>query len=186
MTRSARWASVVAASVLAALPLVAQEGEGMGSYSNPVALGVFAGASIPTGAFSDFAASGWHIGALLQWSSPTAPIGVRADGAYHKFGDKNDAGIFPSLLNATLDGTLTFSTSSTVRPYILAGGGVYSQRARDQDSQTKFGVNGGIGILVPLSGFSTMIEGRYHIIFDKTEGTSNSAFIPISVGLMFR
>jgi hypothetical protein len=75
-----------------------------------------------------------------------------------------------------------------VRPYIIGGGGIYNERCDQCEAQTKFGINGGVGITVPLSGFSTMIEARYHLIFDSDSeaGTSNSSFIPISVGLHFR
>ncbi|HUQ18492.1 MAG TPA: outer membrane beta-barrel protein [Gemmatimonadaceae bacterium] len=193
MTRSARWASIVAASVLATSPLVAQEGEGMGSYSNPVSFGIFAGASVPLGDFSDnFAGTGFHIGGLLQWNSPTAPIGLRIDGAYHKFGNSGTSTADPSMVVGTVNGMYLFPSTSTVRPYIIGGAGVYNERCDLCDAQTKFGVNGGIGINVPLSGLSTIIEARFHYVFDKVEATatspaiSSSMFIPISVGIMFR
>jgi hypothetical protein len=193
MRRSARWASIVAASVFATSPLVAQEGQGMGSYSNPVSFGIFAGASVPFGDFSDnFAGTGFHIGGLLQWNSPTAPVGIRIDGAYHKFGNSGTSTADPNMVVGTLNGMYLFSSTSTVRPYIIGGAGVYNERCSLCDPQTKFGVNGGAGIHVPLSGLSTIIEARFHLIFDSQEavgtvpGVSNSTFIPISVGIMFR
>ena len=189
MTRSARWASIVAASVFATSALVAQEGQGMGSYSNPVSFGIFAGASVPLGDFSDnFAGTGFHVGGLLQWNSPTAPIGLRVDGAYHKFGNSGTSTADPSMVVGTVNGMYLFPSTSTVRPYIIGGGGIYNERCSVCESQTKFGVNAGVGMNVPLSGFSTIIEARFHLIFDSDNeaNTSNKTFIPISVGLMFR
>jgi hypothetical protein len=74
----------------------------------------------------------------------------------------------------------------TVRPYLIGGGGIYNERCDSCPSQTKFGLNGGAGITVPLSGFSTIIEARFHVVFDSEGGGSNSYFVPISVGLLFR
>jgi len=197
MKRSARWAglmSIVAASAFAASPLLAQEGVGMGSYANPVSFGVFAGASVPLGDFAEFASTGWHVGGLLEWNSPTAPVGIRVDVAYHDFGvdsDFPDQEANPSMVVGTINGMWLFPSTSTVRPYLIGGGGIYNERCNQCDSQTKLGLNGGIGIRVPLSGISTIIEARFHIVFDSddsTEGasTSNSTFVPISVGILFR
>ncbi len=160
----------------------------MGSYSNAVSVGVFAGGSIPTGEFADFASTGWHVGGLLEWNSPTAPFGARIDAAYHSFGDADIEDVSPSIVNATINALFKFPTTSTVRPYIIGGGGVYNVRCNGCESQTKLGINGGAGINVPLSGFSTFIEARFHMIFDSDDeaGIANSTFIPISVGIHFR
>jgi hypothetical protein len=196
MKRSARWAglsSIVAASALAASPLFAQEGAGMGSYANPVSFGIFAGASVPFGDLSDnYASTGWHAGGLLQWNSPTAPVGIRVDAAYHNFGNSGTSTANPSMVVGTINGMWLFPSTSTVRPYLIGGGGIYNERCDQCDSQTKLGVNGGLGVTVPLSGISTIIEARVHLVFDSQDavGTSpaisNSTFIPISVGILFR
>lgn len=52
----------------------------------------------------------------------------------------------------------------------------------DSRTQTKFGLNGGVGLRFQLTGFSTFIEARWHTIF--TEG-SNAQMVPISVGITF-
>jgi hypothetical protein len=194
MKQSARWAglsSIVAASVFAA-PLLAQEGVGMGSYANPVSFGIFAGASVPLGDFANFASTGWHAGGLLQWNSPTAPLGIRADVAYHDFGNSGTSTANPSMVVGTINGMWLFPSTSTVRPYLIGGGGFYNERCEECNSQTKLGVNGGLGVAVPLSGISTVIEARVHLVFDGRDAAgnvpaiSNSTFIPISVGILFR
>ena len=78
-------------------------------------------------------------------------------------------------------------------PYVLAGAGMYRESCDICSSQTKLGINGGLGIVVPLSGISTIIEARFHMVFDAEDATdpgttsvSNSIFVPISVGILFR
>jgi hypothetical protein len=185
--RWARWCAIAAAaSTIAVSPALSQD-VGVGSYANPLSFGAFAGASIPTGDFGDFGGTGWHAGGMVQWNSPTAPFGFRFDGAYHKFADNSEPGNYPSIINGTANGILTFPmASSTVRPYIIGGIGIYNERCTQCNSQTRAGLNAGAGINVPLSGFATIIEGRFHLVFDSDQGHSNSTFIPISVGLLFR
>ena len=54
-------------------------------------------------------------------------------------------------------------------------------------TKSGFGLNGGIGFRFPLGGMSTFLEGRYHYIMtkDDNQGVPNTAFIPISFGVMF-
>ena len=185
--RWVRWSSIAAAaSMLAVSPVLSQD-VGVGSYANPISLGAFAGASIPTGDFADFAGTGWHVGGMLQWNSPTSPFGFRFDGAYHRFGDKGEPNNFPSIIVGSANGLWTFPmATSPVRPYVIAGLGIYNERCTACSSQTRAGFNGGAGINVPLSGFATIIEGRFHLVFDSDQGHSNTTFIPISVGILFR
>lgn len=188
-----RWSLVAATmSVAGVSPVLAQD-TGLGSYANPISFGIFGGGSVPLGDFKNDAGTGWHVGGVLQWNSPSSPFGFRFDGAYHKFGDKGGLDTYPSIVNGTINGLWTFPmASSTVRPYLIAGAGIYNERCSGCNSQTKPGINGGGGITVPLSGFSTIIEARFHLVFDSQSATgsspaiSNTTFIPISVGLLFR
>jgi hypothetical protein len=187
MKRKTRWTRlslIAGATSVFALSSTAATQE----LGSPISFGVVAGASFPLGDFSDFAGTGWHAGGLLQWDTPTFPIGIRAEGVYHKFGDKDESDIYPSMIVGTLNAVWMFPMTQpfTVRPYLIGGGGIYNERCDGCESQTKFGLNGGAGITVPLSGFSTLIEARFHIVFDSETGSSNSTFVPISVGLLFR
>jgi len=156
--------------------------------ASPVTFGVVAGASIPLGDFGDFAETGWHAGALVEWNSPVFPLGIRVDGVYHAFGDKSTVESNASIVAGTVNGVWLFPMTqpSTVRPYLIGGGGIYNERCDGCESQTKFGLNGGAGVSIPLSGFTSIIEARFHIVFDSDAGSSNTTFIPISVGLLFR
>jgi hypothetical protein len=185
-TRCTRWSLIAAVALAFAVSSTAlAQDSGLG---NPVSIGVVAGASIPLGGFSDVAGTGWHAGGLLQWDTPTFPIGIRGEGVYHKFADKTNGPPNQNIIVGTLNAVwmLPMTQPYTVRPYLIGGGGLYKERCDGCPPQVKFGLNGGAGISVPLSGFSTIIEARFHVVFDSEAGSSNSYFLPISVGLLFR
>jgi hypothetical protein len=52
----------------------------------------------------------------------------------------------------------------------------------NQASVNKFGLNGGIGAVFPLSGFNTTSEARLHHVFTENNATQ---FIPVVFGLQF-
>ena len=165
-------------------------------------LGVLGGVSIPTGNLSDGASSGWHGGAFIGLN-PGLPISFRIEGVVHDFGTKSvspatgvtvkDHGV---IINANLDGVWHFPTTGMLQPYLIAGGGVYdvgntaSCSATGSGSCTgfkkgkatlnRFGINGGAGVNLKLSGLAVFAEARYHDVF--TSGNS-SQMVPISVGL---
>ncbi len=60
--------------------------------------------------------------------------------------------------------------------------GQFGATDQTENTQTKFGLNGGAGLRFQLTGFSTFIEARWHTIF--TEG-KNTQMVPISVGISF-
>lgn len=192
MKRTSRWTGW---SLIGAVALVSTLGVGaLEAQANPVAIGIVAGGSVPLGDFGDNAKTGWHAGGLVEWNGPVFPLGIRGEVVYHRFESKqsNDAKL--NLLTALVNGVWVFPTTepATVRPYIIGGGGLYREGCSDcggADSENKFGLNIGGGIQVPLSGFTSIIEARFHLIFDSDDavaGDSNTTFIPISVGLLFR
>lgn len=153
---------------------------------SPVGFGVMAGASIPVGDFGKIGGSGWHAGGLFDWNSPVFPLGIRGDLAYHQFGSKNN--FTPKLIVGTLNLVWNFpmDAESAARPYIIGGGGFYNEHGIKISSQTKFGINGGAGVSFPLSGFSSMLEARFHYVLDSEVGSGNTMFVPISFGILFR
>lgn len=196
MTRTSKWrgwsfiGAAALASTLALNPLQAQ--------ANPIAFGVIAGASVPLGDFGDFAKTGWHAGGLVQWNGPAIPLGIRGEVVYHSFGSETTVGaddVDFSLITATVNGVFMFPMTepATVRPYIIGGGGWYREDCSDcgasSDAENKGGINVGAGVQIPLSGFTSLIEGRWHMIFDSDDTVtddSNTTFISLSAGLLFR
>lgn len=181
-----RWSMVVIVATALAIPAANAQ------TPNPVGFGMFAGASIPVGDFGNTGGTGWHAGGLIDWRSPLFPVGIRGDLAYHQFGSKEN--FTPKLVTGTLNLVWNFAVNaeSALSPYVIGGGGFYNKRGCTNcnnatiASETKLGANGGAGVMVPLSGFNSLIEARYHLIFDSQTGSSNSSFITISAGIIFR
>jgi opacity protein-like surface antigen len=159
----------------------------------PVSFGLGGGASLPLGDFGDQAKTGFHGTALVEFQPASLPVGIRLDGAFHRIGfsdlleDFAGPGNF-QLITGTLNGVYTFMTSaeSKFHPYIIAGVGAYNFKANfddlDDDSETKFGINGGAGFNFGVGGASIFLEGRFHNIFTEDESTN---FVPITLGVRF-
>ena len=144
------------------------------------------GLGLPLSDFNDLAKLGWHGLAAVSFVPTGWPVGVQVDGQYHQFKLDEDvvAGdLKQRFLLGTANVVYKFKTSetSTVRPYLIAGGGVYNNKVTDQDgSDTKFGINGGAGFDFKAGSIGAFVEGRFHNVF--FEG-SDLNFIPITVGI---
>ncbi|HJR63041.1 MAG TPA: outer membrane beta-barrel protein [Gemmatimonadaceae bacterium] len=153
-------------------------------------LGAGVGLSAPTGDLGDVTSTGWH-GMVVLGVQPTGmPFGIRFDGVYHSLDFDEDA-VGPTdesirILGGSANVIFIFAPLSPLRPYLSGGLGVYNvdfgDDNGDDDSQTKFGLNGGLGIQAALTGFSMFAEVRYLTIFTDE---SNANLFPLTVGFMF-
>ena len=194
MKHATRVGISMAAFCLLSSTAVARSAE---AQASPLSVGITGGATKALGDFGDAVDLGYHAGALVQWSGPELPIGVRVDGVYHRFSVNsstlagsglNDATV--SITAGTVNGVWMFPTESSapVSPYLIGGVGFYHISAGCSSCQgvtataNKFGLNGGGGLSFPMSGFSAFVEARYHHIFTDN---GSSSMIPISVGIVF-
>ena len=178
----------VAASLAASVALAG----GAEAQANPISFGITAGATKAIGDFSDGVNLGYHAGALVQYNGPDLPVGIRADVVYHRFSVK-DVNANTSITAGTVNLVYSFpmDAGAQITPYLIGGVGYYHASfscsscgtGETSSSDNKFGVNGGAGVTIPLSGFSTFIEARFHNVFTDS---SSTRFIPVSVGIMFR
>lgn len=173
--------------VLSASTLAAQ---GAATATKPISFGISAGATMPMGDFGDAAATGFNVGGLLEAKPAAMPVAFRFEVDYnrHSFSDDLSAladGNF-NVISGTANVAYKFpTTTSPVRPYILGGVGMYRMGVEiedESDSETKMGLNGGAGIEIPLSGFTSFIELRYHTVFTDD---SNTNYMPIKFGIRF-
>jgi hypothetical protein len=158
---------------------------------SPMTFGIAAGASIPTGDAADFVETGFHGILTLGVRPAMMPFGMRIDGMFNSlaaddaFGD-GDLRILGLSANAVLAMPATVTS-----PYLIGGLGFYNTKFNsddpllDSDSESNFGLNIGVGAQFNLSGFGTFAEIRYHNIFDGEDDFGNTAFIPITFGIMF-
>ena len=152
----------------------------------PVSLGIAAGAAIPVGDFADAFNTGYNGTVGLGLSSVGTPLGVRFEGMYNKFLGRNDLRVNqPDSRVIAGTANLVYSLPGQgIRPYLIGGVGYYSLKLDlpSAESVNKFGLNGGIGALFPLSGFNTYVEARFHNVFTDV---SSTRFIPVTFGILF-
>lgn len=152
---------VLFAALAGAAPLAAQGAFGIG------ASGIF---SLESGGGSNYGAT-----ALYEWMGANG-FGFRADGSY--FFD-------PGAVHFDADVAYRFMTASTstVHPYILAGG---NYTADDGFNNGQFGVNGGAGFNFMLQNSAMMpfVEARFIYMLEKDLIPSSSSLLA-TAGIKF-
>jgi hypothetical protein len=158
-----------------------------------VELSLGGGISNPLGTFNDATKLGWNGLAAISVVPTGSPLGFQVDGEYQQFPFDGFSG-HERFLIGTGDLVYKFTTSenSTVRPYLIGGGGVYNFKGTGSStvsgnlsttrSTTKFGINGGAGIDFKAGSAGLFVEGRFHDVF--TSGKDDT-FVPITVGIRF-
>lgn len=155
----------------------------------PVSFGVSAGLTVPTSDFADEVDNGFNVGAHLGLRQPMWPIGLRLDGQLNRFDLKDVSDVYVNIIGVSLNAVLMSSNAtSELRPYLIAGPSFfheasYAEGGSDEPSENNWGFNAGGGLQYQLSGFTTFLEARYNWM---KSGDSHDAFVPISVGIMFR
>jgi hypothetical protein len=166
-------------------------------FANPIRFNVHAGASLPVGDFAasddptteGFAELGFRVGAGLEIRPALMPVGLRFDGAYDRMGIEGADAAW-SIWNLTANAVLAPTASPL---YFIGGIGFYSTDLTgedvigDPDAETDFGFNLGAGFSLPLTGFSTFIEARWHSISvdEDAFGFGSINYIPIVFGIRF-
>jgi opacity protein-like surface antigen len=181
--------SVIAAAVLfiasgVAARLQAQMPDG----TKTVSFGVSAGLTIPTEDFADEVDNGFNVGAHLGLRQPAWPVGLRLDGQLNRFDLKGVSDVYVNIIGVSLNAVLMSAGASEIKPYLIAGPSFfheasYAEGATNEPSENNWGFNAGGGLQYQLSGFTTFLEARYNWM---KSGDSHDAFVPISVGIMFR
>ncbi len=151
--------------------------------AKPVSLGVSVGAAIPVGDFADAYKTGYNATVSLGLNSVGSPVGLRIDGMYNSFSEKDDLGLPDYRIIAGTANLVFALPGQGMRPYLIGGAGAYAQKpdVSGADYTTDFGVNGGIGTSFQLSGFNTFVEARFHHVFSEAA----TQFIPVTFGISF-
>src|SRR5438105_5581931 len=152
--------------------------------------GVSAGLAVSTGNLSDFTSSGYNVAVGLGMHQPLTPLSLRVEGSFTELPWSDNTGNTDAkhrIFGIALDGLFNVGTPSTNGGLYLTGGvGSYGTNDvntffGDTQRDWNFGLNGGLGYYLPLSGFSVVFEGRYtHIFSSPSQG-----FFPITVGVTF-
>lgn len=118
-----------------------------------------AGVSTPLGDFGDVAGVGWHATAGLQLEFPTFPVAIRADGAYHSFGEEAPAPE-QNMLAGALSAVINLPGPGVV-PYFLGGVGMYRSSVEGLDPTSDSGFHGAFGVNIGALGFGGFSEVRF-------------------------
>ncbi len=151
-------------------------------------LGLSAGAAVPMGKISDPYSTGFNAMASLGFGGgEEIPVSLRFEGAYTKFNGSTAIATPVTgvrIWSGNVSAIVSFPGGEILRPYVLTGGGVYNMKslAANSNSSNDFGVHGGVGIGLDLSGFNTFAEARVNHIFTENGATR---FAPIVFGILF-
>ncbi|MFL5487312.1 MAG: hypothetical protein ACJ8AJ_02405 [Gemmatimonadaceae bacterium] len=172
----------IAAIALVAVPRVSSAQLGM---LKPFQLGVAGGATQPMSTTSDVAKLGYNATVAMGINLPFIPVGLRVDGAYNAFGEKEGIGATTHAISAT--GNVVWRLPSVgISPYLIGGAGLYmvsvTPTGADAVTENHLGYNAGAGINLPVSIFKAFVEARYNRI--SLDGASMQ-FVPVTVGIMF-
>ena len=156
------------------------------------------GLGVPVGDFADEAGAAAQSGggtglAGLEWLPQGRSFGLRVDGAYNRFCTSacdeaaGELDVRYRFLNANVNGLVEFPVGNAdLRPYLIAGVGIYNYKLEGDDvpaladeSETDFGLNGGLGMTYTLGRVGIFAEGRFHNVFATG---SDLQYIPVMLG----
>jgi opacity protein-like surface antigen len=177
--------TVVGVMLLGASVAAAQAAAAKGS----VRFGVGAGLLLPTGDYKTSDGSGWVAGADVTYWLASQPIGLRAEGSYSQTSEASGVTAHKTkIFGGAADVVYAFGKSADqIRPYILAGLGIYNVKvdvttASASESKIGFGIGGGAAFRVGTGATRVFVEGKYTSV--STSGFKTN-FIPIRAGLRF-
>ena len=196
-----------ASSQAAAQVRMNQQGSG-----RPISFAFGGGASVPVGSYKDALKAGWNGQGSVIFHFSGLPLALRADLNYNKFTFKNDLpfssggpggtttspeDITQQILGGLANVSIPFHMGP-VSPYITAGLAGFNIKTNlgdvvpgEQDeSATKFAVNGGLGLSMKLLGASAFIEAKVNNIYTdgKVIGSKelkDLQFVPVTFGFVF-
>jgi opacity protein-like surface antigen len=177
----------------------------------PVSVAFGGGASVPVGNYKDVLKSGWNGQGSLIFNLPGVPIALRADLNYNKFTFENNLpfstgggstvattdDITQQILGGLANVTIPFNMGP-ISPYVTAGLAGFNIKTKlgdafpgaEDESDTKFAVNGGAGLSMRLMGVSAFIEAKINNVYTDKRLISNKElkdlqFIPVTFGFVF-
>ena len=154
-------------------------------------VGIAAGASVPVSDYGDQVKTGYNAYLTLDVHAPLSPVSLRIDGMFNELDVKDNTLIRAQKSHVwavTANVVLGAADLIVAKPYIIGGLGYYHHSFTGQPigfdipAENKFGVNAGVGIAIPLTGFRAFAEARYHALLDSD---SKVRLIPISFGVVF-
>jgi hypothetical protein len=151
-------------------PVVARDTKPAASVppGEPVRFGLAAGLAAPMSSLGNAFSAGYTGLGFLQGRPEGMPVSLRGDLQYTRFTGQNEI-VTPSyaVIQVTGAGVYDFSTAGggTSPFFATAGLGLYRWSANNE-SQTDFGQNLGLGFKFRTYRFRPFVEGRFHFFND--------------------
>ena len=192
----AAWIVVLglAAAGLTADPAYAQQEPSLG-----ISFGIGGGVSVPVASVRQRFKTGFNGQALMQYDFAEAPFALRAEFSYQSFDLQGPALKLAGATSGT--GTLlagvgtlkAYLSRGHVRPYLLAGAGLYTVKIEPDGagmatrSNARLGVNGGGGFMFTFGSLSLYTESRFeHLFVDRAaDGVDSIEIVPLTCGVLF-
>jgi opacity protein-like surface antigen len=155
--------------------------------------GAGAGLLLPVGDYHSLDNPGWVVGADVTYWLASASVAIRVEGSYSRTSERPGSCCIADHKTTFAGGMLDFvyafgRTADRIRPYVLAGVGLYNWRLSAPGltpaSETKVGFGGGAGVAYRMGRRSTRIflESK---VTDVSVNGIDLVSIPIRVGLRF-
>jgi len=174
----------------------------MADSKRTISFGIGGGVSVPVKDAEKAFQNGFNGQGFVRVGLGVLPVALRADFTYQNF-DLNSVpydGPTPGSLTSGT-GTVTSGLANAqfllmtghIRPYLIAGLGAYNVKteldgAPDlSQSDTRFGVNGGGGVQIDVSGFSLYAEARVDNVFTDRRVIDKDQIrvVPVTFGIVF-
>ena len=193
-------------------PIAAQVRMTQGGSNRPISIAFGGGASVPIGTYKDALKAGWNGQGSVIFNFAGLPLALRADLNYNRFTFKNDlpfssggsAGtitttddITQQIVGGLANITIPFHMGP-ISPYVTAGLAGFNIKTNlgdavpgaENQSDTKFAVNGGAGLSMRLLGASAFIEAKINNVYTDKKFISNKElkalqFVPVTFGFVF-
>lgn len=161
-----------------------------------VSIGFGGGMSVPVSDAGDAFKNGFNVQGFARLNLKALPIAPRFDLNYQKFDldPQSVAGVVGT--NQILAGLANVQINlmpGAIRPYVLAGLGAYSLKTETtglggtSQSDIRFGINGGAGLVLKLGAVSAYIEGRVDNVFTEKGliAPESIQVVPVTFGVVF-
>ena len=205
MRRIASRLAAVALGAMAGVSTAAAQQPYEAGSTRPISIGIGGGVSVPVSDYKESFKNGFNGQGFVRLNLPGLPIAPRIDFTFQQLdlkdvqrdvGDPLLSGGNSQILGGLANLTYGLGVGA-VRPYVLAGVGVYYLRFETESgsttssiSDTRFGVNGGAGVTFRLGAISAYLEGRIDNVWtsddqDFRENVRSVRVIPVTFGLVF-
>jgi opacity protein-like surface antigen len=210
--RSMTFFALAAFAGMASSPAAAQMSMTQQGSGRPISFAFGGGASVPVGSYKDALKAGWNGQGSVIFHFAGLPLALRADLNYNSFTFKKDLpfssggtgasattteDITQQILGGLANVSIPFHMGP-VSPYITAGLAGFNIKTNlgdvvpgEQDeSETKFAMNGGVGLSMKLLGASAFIEAKLNNVYTDgkligSKELKSLQFVPVTFGFVF-